>query len=87
MNTFLLKTALEVSVPLFIEEFRNKPVDELQEMASKAAQVIAEKGDVLQFGGKKGGAADAFNELAKGLAVLSFSPGGVKFAGLHFQAK
>lgn len=47
---------------------------------------IGAHGDVLQFGGKKGEAARAFNVLAEALALLSFSPGGVTFAGMHFEA-
>ena len=30
--------------------------------------------------------AAAFNALAEGLACLAFSPGGVTFYGLHFEA-
>jgi hypothetical protein len=48
---------------------------------------IGAHGDVLQYGGgKRGEAAKAFNVLAEGLALLSFCPGGVKFAGMHFGA-
>jgi len=84
----LLKTALEVSVPLYIHDLRSKPRGELQALATEAAKVIAEHGDIIMFrGGKKGDTAAAFNTLARGLACLAFSPGGVKFLGLHFQAE
>jgi hypothetical protein len=52
--------------------------------AADAVDPIASRGDVLQFGGKKGEAAAVFNHLAKGLAALAMVPGGVVFAGTHW---
>lgn len=52
--------------------------------AEEAGQVVAEKGDVLMYGGK--GCASAFNALAEGLAILALCPGGVRFAGRHWEA-
>jgi hypothetical protein len=83
----LLKLALSAAVPLWIEELKNKPWDELQAMAADAADVVASKGDMLMFRGKKGESAAAFNALAKGIAILAFCPGGVTTFGLHFEAK
>lgn len=82
----LIKITLQAAVPMWVEEFKNRPFAQLHEIAARAAEVIAEKGDVLQFGSKrKGEAANAFNALARGLAALSFVPGGVTFSGLHFE--
>lgn len=52
------------------------------------AQLLAEKGDVLMYGGgRRGEAAEAFNHLAHALAVMSFLPGGVRFAGTCWETK
>lgn len=86
-NGDLLRLTLMAAVPLWIAEFRKLTEDERIAIAKTCSQVIAEKGDVLQFGGgKKGEAANAFNALAKGLAVMAFVPGGVTAFGLHFEA-
>lgn len=83
----LLKMTLELAVPLWIEQLRPQPWSHLRRRAEVCAQTVAEKGDVLQFGGgkkQKGATAEAFNRLAEGLAIMSFSPGGVRAFGLHF---
>ena len=84
----LLKTALSAAVPLHIAELRRRPWSELQERAAVAAQVVAEKGDVILYRSKKKGeTAAAFNKLAEGLVICAFAPGGVTIFGLHFEAK
>jgi len=80
-----LSIALSCSVPLFVERWRDQTWGDRQRRARECAQIIAEKGDVLQFGGK--GCAVAFNALAEGLAIASFVPGGVRFAGEHWESK
>lgn len=83
----LLELALSAAVPLWIEEFRHIPIETLLIQAREAGQVVAEKGDIIQFKSeKKGESAKAFNALARGLAIMAFVPGGVKFLGLHFEA-
>ncbi len=83
----LLRISLEAAVPLWQERLRAISWEVLQERAREAADMIASKGDVLQFGGgKKGEAAQAFNRCAEAITILSFLPGGVTFAGLHFEA-
>ena len=78
-----LVVSLEVAVPLWVERIRAGEVVD----APSIAQTIAEKGDVLMFGSKrKGEQAAVFNELAKGIAMLSFCPGGVTTFGLHFES-
>jgi hypothetical protein len=82
----LLVTALSAAVPLHALEMNRIPYDVLLQEAPKLGDVIAEKGDIIQFKSKKKGeTASAFNALAKALALLSFSPGGVRFAGMHFE--
>ncbi len=84
----LLRITLEAAVPLWIEDLKALPMATVLEIAAHDGQVIAEKGDVLQFGSKrKGEAAEAFNALARGLAALSFSPGGVRFVGQHWESR
>ena len=86
-NEELLKVSLLAAVPLWIEKFKLKGWPELLEIAKVEGQVVAEKGDIIQYRSKKKGeTAAAFNSLARGLAVLAFFPGGVKFSGLHFEA-
>jgi hypothetical protein len=80
----LLSISLSAAVPLRIHELTQKPWSEVEALARESAQVVAEKGDVLQFKGK--GTAEAFNALATGLAALAFAPGGVTFLGLRFEA-
>jgi hypothetical protein len=83
----LLKAALEAAVPLWIEEIRLWSEDRRIERARACGQVIAEKGDVVQFKGKKRGeSANAFNRLAEGIACAAFQPGGIRVLGLHFEA-
>lgn len=82
-STPVLLLTLQVAVPLWIHRWKMRPASDRIARAGECAQIIGEKGDVLQFGGK--GCAEAFNALAESLAILSFSPGGVKFHGLHWE--
>ena len=84
----LLAMSLSVAVPLWIEEFRHLSFDEIQKISNDSAQIVAEKGDVIQFKStKKGESAAAFNALARGIACLAFAPGGVTTFGSHWEAK
>lgn len=84
----LLPIALSAAVPLHIQELKRRPWDEITRIAHESADIVASKGDVLQFGGgKKGSTAAAFNALARGLAACAFAPGGITFLGLHFEAQ
>jgi len=86
----LLTISLSAAVPLRILEYQKAggPTDDDRERARRFASVLGEKGDILQFRGKKKGeTAEVFNRLADALAVLSFCPGGVKFRGEHWEGK
>lgn len=84
----LLKTSLSAAVPLWILQFQDRPWQEVMAIAKESSQEIAEHGDIIMFKGpKRGQTAQAFNALAKGIAALAFVPGGVKFLGMHFEAK
>lgn len=76
-----------MAVTLNILDFKRLPWSQLQGIATYASQYVAEKGDNILFKShKKGESAKAFNELAKGVAVLSFAPGGVTLFGQHFES-
>ena len=82
-----LTTSLEVAVPMHIMELVTREPAELVAIARQCADVVAAHGDDILFRSKrKGATAEAFNALARGLAVLAYSPGGVDFAGLHFES-
>lgn len=84
----VLSLTLLAAVPLWIEDLKRLPFSDVCKLAQDCAQMIAEKGDVLMFGSKtKGEQAAAFNSVAKGIAALSFVPGGVKIFGSHWEAK
>lgn len=83
----LLRISLSCAVPLWIERLRARSWAYVEERARECAQVVAEKGDVIQFKSKKAGeSANAFNHLAEGIACLAFAPGGVRFLGDHYVA-
>lgn len=76
-------------MPLWIDRLKDRPVDYLIERARECGQVIAEKGDIIQFRSKKKGeTARAFDALAQGLACAALVvPGGVTFLGVTWDAK
>ena len=86
----LLATALDCAVPLRILEIKQRggPDDVDFQRAREVGSLLGEKGDLLMFPGKKKGeSARVFNEMAFGLAVLAFCPGGVKVFGRHWEAQ
>lgn len=84
----VLIETLRLAVPMWIDQLRHldeSPRDRrIQAWARDAVDPIASRADALQFGGKKGEAAEVFNHLARGLAATAFQPGGVTFAGVHW---
>jgi len=87
-NEELLKLTLQAAVPMWIETLKRRPFDDVMRRAAAAGQVIAERGDVILYKSKKKGqTAAAFNSLAEGIACLAFARGGVRFLGLHFEAR
>lgn len=84
----LLQAALNVSVPLYIDQLSRRPWSYVRSRASACADVVASKGDVILYRSKKQGeTANAFNHLAEGIACGAFAVGGVTVLGLHFEAK
>jgi hypothetical protein len=89
----VLLVSLEAAVPLWIAQLRAM-TSELRTRtctvwAQQSAEAVASRGDQLMFRSKphkgEGGTADTFNHLARGLAVGAFQPGGITFAGRHWE--
>jgi hypothetical protein len=83
----LLADALAIAVPLWIDRYRDMHSEEARRRSQICLDVVAEHGDIiLHRSPRKGETAAAFNRLAEGLAILARSPGGVTFAGQHWEA-
>jgi hypothetical protein len=80
----LLKMSLQAAIPLWIEEYRQVPWEDLRKIADEASRFLSEHGDAIMYR-QKGVTREAFNHLARSLAVLSFVPGGVNFMDMHFE--
>lgn len=81
----LLRGMLELAVPMWMDRMRPLGTAERELMRTSALDVVAHRADTFMYPGKKGQAAEGFNAIAKGLALLAFCPGGVTFLGLHFE--
>jgi hypothetical protein len=79
-----LVETLAFAVPLWMDEIRNLTDDQRIARARRCGAMVAERGDVLMFGGKAGKAAEVFNALAEGIAAAAYQPGGITFAGRHW---
>lgn len=85
--TVLVET-LRLAVPLHIAELRGASDRQRAFWGNDAANTVAAHGDILQYGGKtpksRKQVAATFNQLARGLACMAYSPGGVTFMGVHW---
>lgn len=83
-----IQTMLDAAVPLYIAELSSQggPSDADLETARAFGRTLAERGDVLLYGGKPGDAGDLANSCAKSIAALAFCPGGVTVFGRHWEA-
>lgn len=85
----VLVPALQVAVPLLLHELRAMTETDrtarLAQWRETAVDQVAHHGDAVQF--KTRGTAEAFNGLAKGIAVLSRQPGGVAVFGMLWCAR
>lgn len=86
----LLGIALSAAVPLrMLELAKLDPVTRervIARWAADAVEPVASRGDILMYRSKtRGATAEVFNHLAKGLAALAWSPGGVTFQGQHWE--
>lgn len=70
-SAHLMDAALAGAVPMWLIELAPKGEDYWMRRKDVCAQLVAEKGDVLMYGSKKvGAAAEVFNRLAEGIALL-----------------
>lgn len=80
-----LAAALSVMVPLSLLYFQDHggPDETSREQARATAPLLAEHGDDLLYGGPE--CASLAAGLARALAVMAYQPGGVTFAGMHWE--
>jgi hypothetical protein len=87
----LLPMTLQLAVPMEIRELQQLDADQF-EATREAWAENAKPGDLAGAFSEavlyriEGETAPAFAHLARALAALAFAPGGVRFAGLHFEA-
>lgn len=90
----LMRLFLSTAVPLWIERvqywrpaYREQKAHELGEELGACQALVADENVEGRVGkAERGDVADGFNLLAQGLALLAFCPGGVVFAGHHWEA-
>lgn len=70
-SSHLMDVALAGAVPMWLIELEPKGYAYWDKRRYVCSQTVAEKGDVLMYGSKRvGAAADVFNRLAEGIALL-----------------
>ena len=83
-----LPFVLDAAIPLWIHQFRSLPEEERAVMLDDLNKSdFAARMEYLLHRGPKDETAKAFNDLAKGIALLSFCPGGVTCFGRHWETK
>lgn len=86
-----LLESLRFAVPLHLDQLRGACPQDVVRVGLRAARVIGERGDLLQFTDRaprtaagRAAVAAAFDALAGGLAALTLLHGAVTFADLHW---
>ena len=82
----MLATCLDAAVPLWIEQFRKLPEEEWQRMLDEINKDFSAQMEYV-IHRKEGETAQAFNDLARAIALLSFCPGGVTCFGRHWETR
>jgi hypothetical protein len=83
-----LPFVLDAAIPLWIHKFRSLSEEERACMLDDLNKSdFSLRMEYLLHRGPKGETAEAFNDLAKGIALLSFCPGGVTCFGRHWETK
>jgi hypothetical protein len=85
---------LGMTVPLYIEEMRDWSPDRRVHTAHELGEIVAFSQGAAALAdpeargtAKRGELAKVFNAIARGLACLAYCPGGVVFAGNHWEAE
>jgi hypothetical protein len=79
--------SLQVAVPMWISRMRRLDPDEIIAIGRTCTDEIASGADNAMYrGAPKKYSAAAFNSLARALAVLAYTPGGVTFMDCHWDA-
>ncbi len=89
-GTTLLLQTIASSVPWLIQDFERigGPTDIDVKRVRSYSHILGAEGDTILYkSNKKGQTARNTNILCEALAVMAFCPGGVTFAGLHFEGK
>jgi hypothetical protein len=84
----IIKGFCELVVPFKIADLKAKggPNDFQWDWVQSFGDTLGERGDILLYkSDKKGETASIFNQFTYALAIMAFAPGGVRFAGLHFE--
>ena len=86
MNEMLLKSSLEVAVPLWIDMFKNYEWDDLEKVLTESEAVLADCAEGISHR-IEGKSEAAFNAVARAIAALSFVPGGIEICGLKYETE
>lgn len=82
---------LKPAVAAHVRGWQGWPADSIVRETRACGQALASSGDLVLWPPEGKGrearlASDTFYALARGLAGLSFAPGGVDFLGVHWEA-
>lgn len=82
-----LPTALSAAIPLWQHHYKDLSFEERQSVVAEIMRddFCLRLEYVLHKGPKAGDTARAFTDLARAIALLSFSPGGVRAFGVHWE--
>jgi hypothetical protein len=86
--TGLLRSHLELTVPIEMDNLRKKIVDEelIEEARARLAELRKpEMAEAIMFRSEE--TKEALIILTECLAVMAYIPGGVRFLGIHFEAR
>jgi hypothetical protein len=84
----LMQLTLMVGVPLCMHKIKSTggPFRSDIKRAHEFAEILAEKGDVLQYGSRdQGEVANLMAQLIEAVAILACLPGGVDVFGMHWE--
>jgi hypothetical protein len=88
-----LAIMLSGAVPLWIEQLKRRggpSMEEISSLEETLGPVLDRADGLLLFRGreaKDGEIANAFNQLARGIAILSYVPGGVTVFNEHYETE